>query len=110
MHNVREKSCTMLLRVVLIIGILNVISTLNVPSTSNTKQLDVTNTTEETVSESDPINKRNAINDVVKSMQNENKEEMAVAEDSNLVYRPLFVYRRIHHSKKRITMFNSFAG
>lgn len=39
----------------------------------------------------------------------QNAESMFPAE-SNYVYRPLFVYRRIEHSKRRITMYNSFAG
>lgn len=30
--------------------------------------------------------------------------------NNNYVYRPLYVYRRIEHSKRRITMYNSFAG
>lgn len=32
------------------------------------------------------------------------------AESRDFVYRPLYVYKRIHHSKRRITMFNAFAG
>lgn len=38
-------------------------------------------------------------------------ELISTAESNNkYVYRPLFVYRRIEHSKRRITMYNSFAG
>lgn len=35
---------------------------------------------------------------------------ISTAESNNYVYRPLYVYRRIEHSKRRITMYNSFAG
>lgn len=37
-------------------------------------------------------------------------ELISTAESNNYVYRPLYVYRRIEHSKRRITMYNSFAG
>lgn len=37
--------------------------------------------------------------------------EMDTAQSrNNYVYRPLFVYRKIEHSKRRITMYNSFVG
>lgn len=39
-----------------------------------------------------------------------NKSEILNSAASNYVYRPLFVYRRIEHSKRRITMYNAFAG
>lgn len=38
------------------------------------------------------------------------KELLSTAESNGYVYRPLFLYRRIEHSKRRITMYNSFAG
>lgn len=37
-------------------------------------------------------------------------EYMQTAASNNYVYRPLFVYRKIEHSKRRITMYNAFAG
>lgn len=37
-------------------------------------------------------------------------EIVETAESENYVYRPLYVYRKIEHSKKRINMFNAFAG
>ncbi|CAG5049132.1 unnamed protein product [Parnassius apollo] len=36
-------------------------------------------------------------------------EVLETAGSSNYVYRPLFVYRKIEHSKRRITMYNAFA-
>ncbi|PZC77884.1 hypothetical protein B5X24_HaOG202765 [Helicoverpa armigera] len=54
--------------------------------------------------------KRNVIEDDIDNGNDENKELIEEAASSNLVYRPLFVYRKIQHSKRRITMFNSFAG
>lgn len=33
-----------------------------------------------------------------------------ITAESEYVYQPLYVYRRIEHSKRRITMYNSFAG
>ncbi|KAJ2948472.1 hypothetical protein O0L34_g7720 [Tuta absoluta] len=40
----------------------------------------------------------------------EEEGEMFEAAESNYEYRPLFVYRRIEHSRKRMNMFNAFAG
>lgn len=37
-------------------------------------------------------------------------EDMETVESRNYVYKPLYVYRRVEHSKRRITMYNSFAG
>lgn len=37
-------------------------------------------------------------------------ELMDTAASEYNVFRPLYVYRRIEHSKRRITMYNSFAG
>lgn len=37
-------------------------------------------------------------------------EIVETAESGNYVYRPLYVYRKIEHSKKRINMYNAFAG
>lgn len=37
-------------------------------------------------------------------------EIVETAESENYVYRPLYVYRKIEHSKKRINMYNAFAG
>ena len=50
---------------------------------------------------------------IKREIQNENdgKEMISTAEsNNNYVYRPLFTYRRIEHSKRRITMYNSFLG
>lgn len=41
---------------------------------------------------------------------NDEYEEIKTAESRNYVYRPLYVYRKVEHSKRRITMYNSFAG
>lgn len=50
-------------------------------------------------------------NNMVESGEPIEKEEVIVtAESNNLVYQPLYVYRRIEHSKRRINMFNAFAG
>lgn len=56
--------------------------------------------------EKENINKRETIENPL----NGNNEFLVTAESNNLVYRPLFVYRRVQHTKRRITMFNSFAG
>lgn len=37
-------------------------------------------------------------------------EIVETAESDNYVYRPLYVYRKIEHRKKRINMYNAFAG
>lgn len=37
-------------------------------------------------------------------------EIMETAGSNNYVYRPLYVYRKIEHRKKRINMYNAFAG
>lgn len=48
---------------------------------------------------------------IKREVQNDNNEnEIIATADSNYVYRPLFTYRRIEHSKRRITMYNSFLG
>lgn len=48
------------------------------------------------------------INGETVNIETNSAESMDTAAD--MVYRPLFVYRRIQHSKRRITMYNSFAG
>lgn len=57
------------------------------------------------------INKREIIEESGDT-NDANKEMFDTAEsnNNNLVYRPLFTYRKIQHSRRRITMFNSFAG
>lgn len=37
-------------------------------------------------------------------------EIVETAESDNYGYRPLYVYRKIEHSKRRINMYNAFAG
>lgn len=37
-------------------------------------------------------------------------EIVETAESDNYVYRPLYVYKKIEHSKRRINMYNAFAG
>lgn len=37
-------------------------------------------------------------------------EVLEIAESNNYVYRPLYVYRKIEHSRKRFNMYNAFAG
>lgn len=39
-------------------------------------------------------------------------DEMFIAaeSDNEYVYKPLFTYRRIEHTKRRINMYNAFAG
>lgn len=39
-----------------------------------------------------------------------NEDIDTAASNNNYEYRPLYVYRKIEHSKRRITMYNSFAG
>lgn len=46
--------------------------------------------------------------DKEKPIEANNTEMIETAE--SVVYRPLFVYRRIEHHKRRINMFNAFAG
>lgn len=67
-------------------------------------------TLEDTAKETNNVNKRDVIKDKINDSSVANNEMIEAGESSNLVYRPLFVYRRIQHSKRRITMFNSFAG
>lgn len=67
-------------------------------------------TSEDTAKETNNVNRRDVIKDKINDSSVANNEMIEAAESSNLVYRPLFVYRRIQHSKRRITMFNSFAG
>lgn len=40
----------------------------------------------------------------------EDEKQNDLRTSSSLVYRPLFVYRRIVHNKRRISMYNAFAG
>lgn len=49
-----------------------------------------------------------AIDKDEKPVEAKNSEMIETAE--SVVYRPLFVYRKIVHSKRRINMYNAFAG
>lgn len=106
--------------VALTMGVVNLVCTLNVVRNQKDNTLDFANVTmlednddsaktpDKTVIESK--SKRDVIADNIDDVNAGNKELIETAESSNLVYRPLFVYRKIQHSKRRITMFNSFAG
>ena len=101
--------------VILAVGIVNLVTSDSFVQKDN--ELGITNMTK--IEENDkPVDmiqqetksKRNAVVDDINDVNDGNKELIETAESSNLVYRPLFVYRKIQHSKRRITMYNSFAG
>lgn len=62
------------------------------------------------------ITKGENIDDAIEETQNENKRAIdrnnteSIETAESVVYRPLFVYRRIEHHKRRINMYNAFAG
>lgn len=105
----------MLFSVASVISMLNLVSSLYINSNDLSIQsyFDGTNMLENNATDmeedSEHIHKREAFDDSFNG-NTDNKEAFQTSESNNLVYRPLFVYRRIQHSKRRITMYNSFAG
>lgn len=49
------------------------------------------------------------VNEVPVNLQADS-EILETAESNNYVYKPLYVYRKIEHSRRRINMYNAFAG
>lgn len=102
---------TMLIIVVtLVVGVVNLVSSLSIVQKDN--EVGITNITmlEENAKIPDNMVKERESKRDQNDENEENKELVEAAESNNLEYRPLFVYRRIQHTKRRITMYNSFAG
>lgn len=94
--------------VALVLSLINLNSCLNIPLQSESGSLKLDNS-------------KNFLNFKINETQIDNREvasgelddgyqDIETAESRNYVYRPLYVYRRLEHSKRRITMYNSFAG
>lgn len=107
----------LIISVTLVVSAANIVSSFSVIGTNN--EQDISNMTVfengSKISENENaelVTKRdiNEEDDNISDLNDNDKEIFEAAESSNLVYRPLFVYRKIQHSKRRITMFNSFAG